>query len=527
MELSYLMPVLPEEMPPQDGPAMLIAYVEDSGFCVLTAGGQAQPAWRCVINHSPFAAEYGVASYGAPPDQVVPRIVEWARATGLPTPDPARLSAILGEHHTPAENGLIALLEALGIGRPAPARQAKVARAGGAKTVDGLVRQYAATVLAEAGFTQNGRDFLKTNEHGDSVALGFQPRLMRDGISFYLEFGVVPAAYRDWQSLTEIDYASSPLRYRVLAPAEARQPDGDVFPDKWEFTNTALGQGAGTALTRVLIAEAVPFMTSLLQPGALIDVLSNPDEERFTQSTRSPYPLLFPAIDHRPSDTFDEVWERLSGWDYFEDNIRAWATSRAAAPTGRRPSADAVRQQVEPFLAARDYSWTYGAFRKTTASGDMAIIEIAPAHSAPNAFRVDTAIVPRMHWEWLKSSGQVTAAALVPDGWCEKRVAPPGYTPDVLNLKLWHTTDGLTAALDQELSRLDTLLDPNRLLRLITDPTTPYTELRGFGDRARAEILLLLGRVSRAEAQQAIERIEASPFMAAGNEEFLAWAKAH
>ena len=133
--------ILPEDASPQAGPATLLSYVEDSGFCVLTVIGEAQPHWRWVINDEHFISEThpdAATAYGLPPaltgdddrddleraarrGRVVPLMVEWAGAAGLPAPDPVQLDEVLDREYLPAETGFFALLDALGLVAPAAA----------------------------------------------------------------------------------------------------------------------------------------------------------------------------------------------------------------------------------------------------------------------------------------------------------------------------------------------------------------------------------------------------------------------
>jgi hypothetical protein len=295
----------------------------------------------------------------------------------------------------------------------------------------------------------------------------------------------------------------------------------------------------------VLADEAIPFMTRLLEPGVLIDLLSNPAETRIGGWTRSPYDLLFWVLDEGPSDTFDEVWSRLSGWDYFEDNLREWATERAARRSRERRPAGLVDQlvtdRVTPFLAARGFTWSDGAFRKPNATGDQAIIEIALAHSSTAediAFRIDRAVVPKMQWEWLKVAerGMAGSVPLVPDGWCQKRVAPPAghESRNGLDLLLWRVDsssfegcgDALEAALAEDLPRLEALLDRKHLLTVVTDFSTPRTERHRLAVNGQAEMILLLDGGPSAELDAVFAWIAADGFLASTNEELVTWAKA-
>jgi len=557
MELS-VPAVLPAGMPRQDGPTMLVAHVEDSGYCVLTAGGETLPHWRWVLNDQPFTAEYPptvVAASGQEERrrQVVPAIVQWATACGLPQPDPARLNEVLAQEHIPAESGMYALLRVLGIvlpgTRPLPHEApATPPTSAVPRTVDGVVNAFAAPALKAAGFVRNKRHFRKTNDNGDLLALGFQVGRVPDGVAFVVEFGLIPAAFRDWRSHTTPahagdDYVSGLLRYRIPAPADVTPPSEHGPEDQWEFSHHALQRGAGAALTRVLTQEAIPWMNRLLEPGVLVDMRANPAETRFGRSTRDPYDLLFWLVDEEPSDAFDEVWSRLSGWDHFESGLREWAAQRAARRVRERRPAGPVEQlvadRVTPFLAARGFTWLDGAFRKSNAAGDQAIIEIARAHSSTDedvAFRVDRAVVPKMHWEWLRSAerGMAASVPLVPDGWCQKRVAPPiehefvRGAGDGLELRLWRVegcADALEAALEEELPRLAALLDREHLLAVVTDQDGSREERHRIPAHGHAELVLLLDQGPSAELDAAFEWIAADDFLASNNDELVTWAK--
>ncbi|MCP3797734.1 hypothetical protein NLX83_00530 [Allokutzneria sp. A3M-2-11 16] len=124
---SGAMGAAPAEAP---GRPALVISVWDSGFCLLDAVGH----WRWVINDEPFAVEadpHALAEYGLTVDEaerrrrVVPLMVAWAEEVGLPTPDAERLDEVLDRQYVPAETGLFALLDVLGI-LPAPERPAVV-----------------------------------------------------------------------------------------------------------------------------------------------------------------------------------------------------------------------------------------------------------------------------------------------------------------------------------------------------------------------------------------------------------------
>ncbi|MFD0304090.1 hypothetical protein [Streptomyces sp. NPDC127119] len=154
--------------------------------------------------------------------------------------------------------------------------------------LDTLIKQYVVPVAKAAGFTKKGRVFRLVSAHGDHLLMHFDTHEVDpEKCVFDVTFWIVPLPH--WEFLRRQDVAPSEPRaggalatYPVVPPAVvAHEPEEEMpFRSRWAFSEPGTRDVCGRELARVLVEEAFPRVTRLLDRKTFLkETRVNPNGE--------------------------------------------------------------------------------------------------------------------------------------------------------------------------------------------------------------------------------------------------------
>jgi hypothetical protein len=202
--------------------------------------------------------------------------------------------------------------------------------------VDVIVREYAAPVLAAAGFRRSGRVFRLDGERGDAAVLEIAPFVLSSGSRFSATGGVIVTPYADFidRALGDIPRrrpgpSSALVELPVLPPREWWQGVGQEPREdpQWGFTDDADVPACGRAFAAVLAEDVIPVLVRLLDRTRLLAEMrerTTPDLRRKLAPRRD---VLLLLVDEGPSPELDRLLRELGEGDMVAD----WARARLAA----------------------------------------------------------------------------------------------------------------------------------------------------------------------------------------------------
>lgn len=576
-DLECVDPVFQTNLAAETGAPALSAYVLDSDTAFVEAWNESNGFWRACL------ARDGAASYVTDPvefeaeflsaEAAAEHAIAWARDGGL-TPDAAALGELfaLGRADPFADDLVLDLVKHLGVQAADPDDTRSTAPdpslirgVVGRHPLDALVHEHAIPVMTPAGFTRRGRSFRRTTPTGDAAVLTFECGTPYHGgpVTFTLDYRITPAAWRDaWlrDQAAAVDQDIVPHGGSGTLPPPAElpgSPDGRAsFDNDWEVDPD--DPKAVTALRRVLADEAVPLLTALAEPGAVLDA---DDDPRRTPLLRWPVARLMAMLDLGPTPQLAEAWKRVLDIPMFDSELQAWAQDRLRDRFALQPGwedgpfpntrAGDVNNQLAgftdrclaPTLPEAGFDVQDGAFQRRNDFGDQLVVQPILAWSATGkdlVFSIEACVVPAM--ELHRRLGHRSASTPLPPvasaraGWCRRRLTPPAehshrQTQAALGLDLWHITDDETAcpaaqaSLREWLPTLLPLLDREYLTQLVTTPDTPPNDVIGTDtDALHNEIVLRLD-TSPQSVPALLASAAKAQYQPAGRAEFIAWAR--
>lgn len=557
----------------ESGAPALLGYVLDSDCVDLVAMGAVSGLWRSCLNREAmqsYAQDQVLDESILRPEAAAERAALWAADAGLQPDLPAVLSVFsrAGDDVLFAESLFFDLVNALGVAsapaaaRSEPSRPPKRTAKRPSNPLDAFVLDYAAELLASAGFTKKGRTFRHSSDRGDVAVVQFHSYPLGNLVDLHLGTGMSPEPVAD--------FAAEFHGYRPAAPEDSdgawsrtwdapRRGDEPWASSTWSARDVPERDTLGRELRTTLSQEVLPTLSALFDRAVLLDVVQN-DRLLPGHTAMGPRGIALVLLaDEGPSVALDLAIRAASDHS-FEQAALAWARRRLAdrgypddswRETVWRNAADPhvrlaamLDAEVDEQMTAAGFTRTGNQYQRISDLGDYALVEFTPLIATPDAsvrFRIQSAVLPGPELEWRRAR-----AAAQPDtawgdiepeartGWLRTLHPPPptravtsGPLPN-LDTALWTFTPDTTAACgadivkvlaDDVLPRLQRLLDRTELLAIALDP-----EAKAYIGYAHATIILLVddGPSEQLEAALQIEAAGQGPV----DPELAAWARA-